>query len=260
MIEHNYTTKDLKFYSQKSIGLASFIGGPLAAGYLIKENYKALNQAKKGKTAFIISIIATLILFGSLYVIPESIMDKIPNMVIPAIYTGIIYLIVEKIHGKLLNNHDENNYPFYSGWRAAGIGVISLIILIAIVFASIFLIPDEIYDTYDAEMEQFSKNEGASLIFYDHLNTEDDETLLNEIDSIAIPKWKENIEIINRTNSIEDLPSELVEQNKKLLRYSKLRLEAFKLFKNLIIHETDNYNIELNRVHNEIDVVIESLN
>ncbi|WP_405572055.1 hypothetical protein [Winogradskyella sp. Asnod2-B02-A] len=260
MIEQNNTTKDLKFYSQKSIGLATFIGGPLAAGYLIKENYKALNQGEKGRTALIISIIATLIVFGSLYMIPESIMSKIPNMIIPAIYTGIIYLIVDKIHGTILNNHDLNNYPFYSGWRAAGIGVISLIILVAIIFATIFLIPDEVYDTYDAEMEQFTKNEEASLAFYDHINTEENETLLNEIDNIAIPKWKENIEIIKRTNSIEGLPLELVNQNKKLLKYSELRLEAFTLFKNLIIHETDNYNTELNRVHNEIDVVIESLN
>ena len=259
MIAQNNTTKDLKLYSQKSIGLASFIGGPLAAGYLIKENYKALNQGEKGKKALIISIIATVAIFGTIFLIPESVMDQVPNMVIPAIYTGIIYLIVDKIHGTILNNHDLNNYPFYSGWRAAGIGLISLVILIAIIFASIFLISDEIYDTYDAEMEQFYKNEEVSLLFYDHLNTEDDLTLVNEIDNISIPKWKENVEIINRTNSIEDLPSELVEQNKKLLKYAKLRLEAFKLFKNLIIYETDNYNIELNRVHNQIDVVIQSL-
>ncbi|RED43412.1 hypothetical protein DFQ10_10510 [Winogradskyella eximia] len=259
MIEQNNTTKDLKFYSQKSIGLATFIGGPLAAGYLIKENYKALNENDKGKTALIISILATVAIFGTLFLIPEAIMDKVPNMVIPAVYTGIIYLIVNKIHGTILDTHEAHNNTFYSGWKAAGIGLISLIVLMAIIVASIFLVPDGAYDAYDAEMEQFTINEEESLVFYEHFSTEDDLTLLNEINDIAIPKWKENIAIINRTNDIEDLPLELIEQNKKLLKYSELRLEAFELLKKLITYDSENYNDELDRIHNEIDAVIESL-
>ncbi|WP_178985630.1 hypothetical protein [Winogradskyella helgolandensis] len=259
MTEPNNTTKDLKFYSQQSIGIATFIGGPMAAGYLIKENYKALNENDKGKTALIISIIATVALFGTLFLIPEAIMDKVPNMVIPAVYTGIIYLIVNKIHGTILDTHEAHNNAFYSGWKAAGIGLISLVVLMAIIFSSIFLIPDKVYDAYDAELKQFTINEEESLVFYEHFSTEDDLTLLNEINDIAIPKWKENIAIINRTNAIEDLPLELIEQNKKLLKYSELRLEAFELFKKLITYDSDNYNDELDRIHNEIDAVIESL-
>ncbi|WP_417875706.1 hypothetical protein [Winogradskyella sediminis] len=260
MTESINTTKDLKFYSQKSIGISTFIGGPMAAGYLIKENYKALNENDKGKTALIISILATIAIFGTLFLIPETIIDKIPNMLIPAVYTGIIYLIVNKIHGTILDTHEAHNNAFYSGWKAAGIGLISLIVLAAIIVASIFLIPDEAYDAYDAEMEQFTKNEEASLVFYEHLNTEDNLSLLNEINAIAIPKWKENIEIIHRSNSIEGLPSELLEQSKKLLKYSKLRIEAFELFRKLIINDSEAYDAELNRVHAEIEAVIESLN
>ena len=44
MTEEENITKDLKFYSQKSISIATFIGGPLAAGYLIRENYLELNK------------------------------------------------------------------------------------------------------------------------------------------------------------------------------------------------------------------------
>ncbi|SDI24964.1 hypothetical protein [Winogradskyella thalassocola] len=260
MTEPNNTTKDLKFYSQKSIGIATFIGGPLAAGYLIKENYKALNENDKGKTALIISIIATVVIFGSLFLIPEAIMDKVPNMVIPAVYTGLVYLLVDKIHGTILDTHEAHNNVFYSGWKAAGIGLISLIVLMAIIFASIFLIPDKVYDSYDSEIEQFTINEEESLMFYEHFSTENDLTLLNEINDIAIPKWKENIAIIHRTNAIEGLPSELIVQNKKLLKYSELRLEAFELFKKLITYDSENYNEELDRIHTEIDAVIESLN
>lgn len=48
---------------------------------------------------------------------------------------------------------------------------------------------------------------------------------MQELDSIAIPKWKENIEIIK--NQIYDLLIELINQNKKILKYS----ETFELFK-----------------------------
>ena len=44
MTEKENDTKDLKFYSQKAIGIATFIGGSLAAGYLVRENYLSLNK------------------------------------------------------------------------------------------------------------------------------------------------------------------------------------------------------------------------
>ena len=36
--------KDLKLYSHRAIGGATFLGGPLAAGYMIGENFKVLNK------------------------------------------------------------------------------------------------------------------------------------------------------------------------------------------------------------------------
>lgn len=260
MTEQNNTTKDKIFYSQKSISLASFLGGPMAAGYLIKENYKALNQQEEGKKAFIISIIATITIFVGLFILPESIVNKIPKMIIPVAYTGIIYLIVDKIHGVILNKHQENENTFYSGWRAAGISVISLLILTITIFAAVFLIPDKVYDAYDAELVQFTKNEEESLLFYDHINSEDSSSLITELNESVIPKWKENIEIINRTNTIESLPVELLEQNKLLLQYSELRLEAFELFKKAVLYDSNKYDEDLNRVHNEIEIVLGKLN
>ena len=123
-------TKDLKFYSQKAIVIATFIGTPLAAGYLIRENYLSLNKPAEGKNSFIIGLISTVLLFVVIFMIPESIMDKVPNSILPAIYTGIVYLTVQKLQGKILNQHKENGSEFYSGWKSAGIGFLSSIILI----------------------------------------------------------------------------------------------------------------------------------
>jgi uncharacterized membrane protein AbrB (regulator of aidB expression) len=85
-----------KFYSQKAISIATFFGGPLAAGYLIKKNYQAMNQPDLANKATIIGIISTIILFAGIFSIPEHIIDKIPNALFPLIYTLIISLILEK--------------------------------------------------------------------------------------------------------------------------------------------------------------------
>lgn len=42
-------TKDIKLYSSKSISGATFLGGPLAAGYLIGEKLKALDKPDEGR-------------------------------------------------------------------------------------------------------------------------------------------------------------------------------------------------------------------
>ncbi len=261
MTENNNNTKDLKFYSQKAIGISTFIGGPLAAGYLIRENYLSLNKPDEGKKALLIGIISTVLLFTGIFMIPESIMNKIPNQILPAIYTGIVYLIVERIHGTILNQHKENGNEFYSGWKAAGIGFISMIILLIGIFGYTFLSPDGVeYEKYDAEIAEFSKNETETLIFYDHINTETRDLLLQELENNTIPKWKENVEIIKKSNDIENLPSELLQQNRTLLKYSELRLKAFELFKKAISEDTKIYSQELEQIHLEIDEQLEKLN
>jgi hypothetical protein len=254
-------TKDLKFYSQKAIGIATFIGGPLAAGYLIRENYLSLNKPDEGKKSLLIGIVSTILLFTIIFMIPETIMSKVPNQILPAIYTGIILYIVAKIHGKILYQHKENGNEFYSGWKAAGIGFISLVILLIGIFGYIYLSPGgEEYEKYNTKITEFSKNETESLVFYDLLNTETSKSLLQELDNLAIPKWKENIELIKQSNSIENLSAELLEQNKTLLKYSELRLKAFELFKKAIFENTTIYEQELEQLHIEIDQQLNKLN
>ena len=256
-------TKDLIFYSQKSIGIAAFIGGPLAAGYLIRENYLSLDKPDEGKKSLIIGIISTILLFTGIIMIPESIMDKIPNQIIPAIYTGIILFIVAKIHGTILYQHKENGNEFYSGWRAAGIGFISSIVLIIGILGYVYLLPDgEEYQKYDTEIAKFTKNETESLVFYDHLETDTNHSLLAELEAEVIPKWKENIEIVEKANKIANLPPELLQQNVVLLEYSKLRLKGFELMNKALSEDTDTdkYKQEIEQIHKEIGLALEKLN
>jgi hypothetical protein len=131
-----------KLYSQKAIGIATFFGGPLAAGYLVKKNYQSLGLESHGKKAFIIGIVSTLLLFAGVFSIPEHILDKIPNALIPAIYTGIIYLIVERLQGQDLKEPLENGRAFQSAWKAVGVGAISMLILLIFIATTAFIAAD----------------------------------------------------------------------------------------------------------------------
>ena len=254
-------TKDIKLYSSKAIVGATFLGGPIAAGYLIGENFKALDKPNEGRNSLIIGIVSMIVVIAGLLMIPENIIDKIPRQLIPLIYTLIVWGIVEWKQGDILKWHKENGNLFYSGWRTAGIGFISLIILSLGIFGYLFFgMSSEIYHKYDTEISVFSKNEEETLVFYDHLNTESNYALIKELEENIIPKWKENIEIINKTNEFEHLPFELVEQNKLLLKYSELRVKEYELFKKAITEDTDKYSIKLDEIHIEIDKVLLKLN
>ncbi len=269
MIESNHQlekenpTTHIKLYSIKSIALGSFIGSPLAAGYLISENFKALNEPEKARNTIIVYIIVTICLFTVLFLIPEEILDKIPSFIIPIIYTVIIGVIVEKQQGAILRAHEENGNELYSGWRAAGIGLVTVVIIIVLVIGYFFISEisnSELYDLYDSKIEQFSKNEEESLIYYDYLDYKNDEELVKYIDDSAIPLWEENIVILKELNIKEGLSSELLDQNEILLNYSETRLEIFQLLRKALSENTDVYDQQLIELYGQIDDQLNSLN
>lgn len=131
--------ENLKLYSKKAITIATFFGGPLVAGILIRRNYLNLGEERKAINSLLIGIFSTVLLIVGILMIPENIIDYIPNILFPAIYTGIVNLIVKKNQGDNLKSHLENNGEFYSGWKAAGISIFSAIIIVAIAFVFIMV-------------------------------------------------------------------------------------------------------------------------
>jgi hypothetical protein len=120
-----------KLYKDRAVFLAAFLGGPLGAGYLIAENFKALDEPEKAKTTWIIAIAVILVLFGGLIVIPTP--EKMPQYIIPIAYSYAAYAIVQKYQGIDLKAHVLRGGTFYPMWRAALVALIGLMIMFAFI-------------------------------------------------------------------------------------------------------------------------------
>jgi hypothetical protein len=92
---------EFKLYKENAIFGATFLGGPLVAGYLAAENFKQLGQPGKARTAWIIAILSTIAIFGGLFLIPGA--NKIPNYIIPLAYTFITRSLIRTYQGESIS-------------------------------------------------------------------------------------------------------------------------------------------------------------
>lgn len=115
-----------KIYKDRAIWVGTFLGGPLVAGYLIAENFKAFNEFDKAKMTWIYTIITTIVVFGGVFLIPDNV--KIPNQVIPLIYTAIAYYLVQHFQGQNISTHLDSGGQLFSWWRTIAVGLIGLVI------------------------------------------------------------------------------------------------------------------------------------
>ncbi|MEN8204034.1 MAG: hypothetical protein ABFS28_15660 [Bacteroidota bacterium] len=249
-----------KLYSQGAISVATYFGGPVAAGILIRKNCMALGKDKQGLNALFIGVLSTILIFLGIFQVPEHIIDKIPNALIPLIYMGIIYLIVEKIQGAELKKHKEDEGEFFSNWRAAGIGGIFSIIILGGIFTFAFLAPaDWDEKSYDEGLARFSKNEETALELFNMIDNSTQEEIISFIKNTGIPKWQESMEIFTGLNEIENIPEEAINQNTLLSEYCNLRIEAYELISKAVLLETSEFDSEIIRINNRIDQIVEEL-
>lgn len=161
-----------KIYKDRAIWVGTFLGGPLAAGYLIAENFKAFNETKKVKTTWIVAIISTIVIFGGVFLIPEDV--KVPNQIIPLIYTGIAFYCVQHYQGQKINEHINSGGIFFGWWRTVGVGFTALLITLGVVICTILFIENE---GFNEETKQYGimKNE---IVYEDNIPA-------NEVDKLA---------------------------------------------------------------------------
>lgn len=133
-----------KLYTKGWVIFGTYLGGPLAGCYLVSKNLETLGQKDLAQKIFRIGIISTIIIFGAIIFIPESIMDKIPYSVIPFTYTVAIGWYLAQKQGKTIDEYVKNGGKTYSGWKVIGIAILSLIISLVYIVALVFLLPENL--------------------------------------------------------------------------------------------------------------------
>jgi hypothetical protein len=149
-----------KIYSEKNIWRATFLGGPLVAGYLLAENFKAFNEPEKVRNTWIVAVIATIIIFGGIFLMSD--IEKLPRYLIPIIYAAIVYLIAQRYQSKSIKRHILDGGLMFSVWRALGISLIGAVITFLLIFIVAISIPDDSVGdttrTYGAMKHEISFN------------------------------------------------------------------------------------------------------
>ncbi|WP_127846551.1 hypothetical protein [Psychroflexus aestuariivivens] len=125
-----------KIFKDKTFWVGTFLGGPLVAGYLLSENFKTLGQPEKVKPTWIITIIATIVIFSGIFLIPENI--NLPNQIIPIAYSIIAYGLFKKYQEEKSNEYINSGGLIHSWWRVIAIAIIGLMITIVPVFAIVY--------------------------------------------------------------------------------------------------------------------------
>ena len=87
-------------YTEKAISVATYFGGPLIAGYLISENFKLFKKEELVRKTLLGSIAFFVAYIELIYLIPDEIVDKIPDLVFPLFYTSIAYILVHSTQSR----------------------------------------------------------------------------------------------------------------------------------------------------------------
>ncbi|NNF00207.1 MAG: hypothetical protein HKN25_14405 [Pyrinomonadaceae bacterium] len=150
-----------KLYKDRQVWVASMLGGPLTAGYVIARNFKELGENKKVPLTLIIAVIVTIIVFSLAIVLP----DGFPNIGLPLIYTLAAFALVRIYQGERLTEHARKGGLFQSWWKTIGVSMLGLALTIVLVVMPIFAFfyfsaPTEIVKTYGMTENEIGYQEG----------------------------------------------------------------------------------------------------
>lgn len=118
-------------YKEKAIYLATFLGGPLVAGYMFSENFKVFGERNKVLPAWGVSIIWTIVTFIIAYFLPDSGGSKI---ILPLGNAIIAYFIAHKLQGKEINKFIQNGGKLFSWGRTIIVSLVGVAITVALIF------------------------------------------------------------------------------------------------------------------------------
>lgn len=117
-----------KMFSPIQAGLAAFLGGPLAATYVLRKNFLALGNMDGARATLTWGLILSALIILIIPFIP----DWLPNSASSVIYLVVTSLVVQKY--QLAKNQiiGSGRYTFQSNWLVLLVIVLAIMLLMAV--------------------------------------------------------------------------------------------------------------------------------
>jgi len=239
-----------KIYNEIAIALATIFGGPLVAGYLIAENFKAFNQTDKAKKTWFYAITATASIFAGLILTPYNIALKIPNWIIPLINVIIVSFLVQHFQRQNISAHIASGGQLFGWWRSTAVTLIGGTITIIFLSICLLLFSGSIINTLTST-KTYGSMKHEIIFVKENITEREVDKIANGLTTAAffdnaVPKAV----FVKRENNTYDLSVPVLagtENNHQVLQqYVGLRDDLQKLFPNnrivlnLTVDDTNN--------------------
>lgn len=129
------TTNQQPLYSIAGIGVATFIGTPLAGAWLLAHNLQLLGQAHRVAMVWGISVVLLLVTLVLAVVLP----DEVPALPFAIAQLMAMIMLAKNLQEADLKQHADAGGAFLSNWRAAGIGLLFTIGMAVLMFAVLMI-------------------------------------------------------------------------------------------------------------------------
>ena len=137
---------------------------------------------------------------------------------------------------------------------------LTAIVVLSLSFSAVlYSITPNDYNKYIREMHVFTELQERGINFYKIYQHASPGTQLFEIDSIAIPSWKEAKRIVLHADSLQ-VPDALHDRDKALLEYCNLRIELFGLYHSKISERSSTYDNDIKTNTEALDIILKKLN
>lgn len=252
-------SSDQKLYNTTAVGVATYLGGPLAAGVMVRNNFLKFGQPKQAKQALWAGLGLTIVVFSLIAMMPPGLMEKIPNYLIPGIYTAGIVAWVRAQMGERLAAHESQNGEFYSGWKTFGVGLLGLVTTLIIGLSIIMLAPPTSGEVkLEAAWTRVVENETKANEFYTLANKEGvtDEELLKNLDETVIPLWDDSAQVVKEMEALPWLDSDNVKKTAALKGYVALQQEKSALVRRVLTEGGDGLKEQIEAVNKKLEGVV----
>ena len=122
--------EEVKTYTSGQVGWGTFLGGPLAATYMLKKNFTAIGDINAERNTFLVGGLFTLLLMAVLPFLPKN----FPNMAIPLAYTIAARQMAKQYEGRF------GNRPAQSNWKVFFLSVLSLVMFLVVAVIYMFVL------------------------------------------------------------------------------------------------------------------------